>query len=189
MKLIKSGLMTAVALASFTQVLAADLSVSVEIPELDVAEYHKPYVAIWIEDDRNQVVSNLAVWYDVDMRNAEGEKWLKDMRQWWRRSGRSADLPMDGVSGATRRPGEHTIDFLSQLFGFETRLKRRNIATQDSHSTSHFQGNIPQPVDLSIGFTELTGGSLVLVHSGLGPQGGDQEKKQPKDQRERVTRT
>ena len=115
MKLIKSGLMTAVALASFTQVLAADLSVSVEIPELDVAEYHKPYVAIWIEDDRNQVVSNLAVWYDVDMRNAEGEKWLKDMRQWWRRSGRSADLPMDGVSGATRRPGEHTIDLSGQF--------------------------------------------------------------------------
>ena len=99
MNLIKSGLMTAVAFASFAQVQAADLSVSVEIPELDVAEYHKPYVAIWIEDDRNQVVSNLAVWYDVDMRNAEGEKWLKDMRQWWRRSGRSLEMPVDGVEG------------------------------------------------------------------------------------------
>ena len=41
MNLIKSGLMTAVAFASFAQVQAADLSVSVEIPELDVAEYHK----------------------------------------------------------------------------------------------------------------------------------------------------
>ena len=111
MNLIKSGLMTAVAFASFAQVQAADLSVSVEIPELDVAEYHKPYVAVWVEDDRNQVVSNLAVWYDVDMRNAEGEKWLKDMRQWWRRSGRSLEMPVDGVSGATYGPGAHDLEF------------------------------------------------------------------------------
>ncbi|MAX85531.1 MULTISPECIES: DUF2271 domain-containing protein [Thalassolituus] len=111
MKLIKSGLMTAVAFASFTQAHAADFSVSVEIPKLDVAEYHKPYVAVWIEDNRNQVVSNLAVWYDVDMRNAEGEKWLKDMRQWWRRSGRSLEMPVDGVSGATYGPGAHDLEF------------------------------------------------------------------------------
>ena len=113
MNLIKSGLMTAVAFASFAQVQAADLSVSVEIPELDVAEYHKPYVAIWIEDDRNQVVSNLAVWYDVDMRKGEGEKWLKDMRQWWRRSGRSLEMPVDGVSGATYGPGAYELEFTS----------------------------------------------------------------------------
>ncbi len=29
--------------------LAADLNVTVEVPRLTVAEYHKPYVAIWVE--------------------------------------------------------------------------------------------------------------------------------------------
>lgn len=90
---------------------ASELKVSVELPGLDVAEYHKPYVAVWIENDSNKVVTNLAVWYDVDMRNNEGEKWLKDMRQWWRRTGRNLDLPVDGMSGATRGPGTHQMRF------------------------------------------------------------------------------
>lgn len=110
MKFYKTGLMMAV-IATCAQVNAADLKVSVEIPELEVAEYHKPYVAVWIEDDSNKVVSNLAVWYDVDMRNGGGEKWLKDMRQWWRRAGRVMEMPVDGVSGATYGPGSYDMEF------------------------------------------------------------------------------
>ncbi len=29
--------------------LAAEMNVSIEIPKLNVAEYHRPYVAIWLE--------------------------------------------------------------------------------------------------------------------------------------------
>ncbi|MEN3951624.1 DUF2271 domain-containing protein [Iodidimonas sp. SYSU 1G8] len=90
--------------------LAADMTVKVEIPKLSVAEYHKPYVAIWIEG-ADKSVTNLAVWYDVKMKDNEGTKWLKDMRQWWRKSGRELAMPVDGLSGATQAPGEHTIDF------------------------------------------------------------------------------
>ncbi len=92
---------------------ATELSVTVEIPRLQVAEYHRPYTAIWIEREDRSVAANLAIWYDVKMKNDEGEKWLKDMRQWWRRSGRELDLPIDGVSGATRAPGSHTVSFSS----------------------------------------------------------------------------
>src|SRR5690606_17333512 len=38
---------------------------------------------------------------------------LKDMRQWWRRTGRELEMPVDGVSGATRAPGEHQVRFAS----------------------------------------------------------------------------
>ena len=100
-------------------VLAADLSVKVEIPRLTVAEYHRPYVAFWIEDANQSFVKNLAVWYDVKMKNKEGEKWLKDMRQWWRKSGRELTMPVDGVSGATRAPGEHTLSFNSAKSGLD----------------------------------------------------------------------
>ncbi len=90
---------------------AADLQLDVEIPRLDVAEYHRPYVAIWLERPDQGYVANLAVWYDTKLKDKEGEKWLKDLRQWWRRSGRSLEMPVDGVSGATRAVGSHTLKF------------------------------------------------------------------------------
>ncbi|WP_193076100.1 DUF2271 domain-containing protein [Pseudomonas sp. FME51] len=93
-----------------TQSSAAKLDVSVEVPRLSVAEYHRPYVAIWIENTEGHV-ADLAVWYDLKLQDSEGEKWLKDMRQWWRRSGRSLELPVDGLSAATRAVGEHSLSF------------------------------------------------------------------------------
>lgn len=94
-----------------TPAFAAELTLNVEIPRLDVAEYHKPYVAIWIEQPNQAHVANLAVWYDTKMANKEGEKWLKDMRQFWRRSGRTLEFPVDGVSGATKAVGSHSLSF------------------------------------------------------------------------------
>ena len=97
---------------------AADLTVSVEIPKLNVAEYHRPYVALWIERPDQTAVKTLAVWYDTKLKANEGATWLKDMRTWWRRAGRSLNLPADGVSGPTMAPGRHVVSFSgSQLTG------------------------------------------------------------------------
>lgn len=91
--------------------MAADLDIKLQIPQLDVAEYHRPYVAVWLERADSSVAAQLAVWYDVDKRNGEGTKWLKDLRQWWRRGGREMTMPADGISGATRVVGEHELSF------------------------------------------------------------------------------
>ena len=88
---------------------AADMKMYVAIPRLNVAEYHRPYVAIWLERADQSFVGNVAVWYDYKLKNNEGTKWLKDMRQWWRRSGRDLDMPVDGLTSATRAPGEHQV--------------------------------------------------------------------------------
>ena len=91
---------------------AAELEVSVEIPKLNVAEYHRPYVAIWLEGADQKVASNLAVWYQMkDTAEGHGTKWLPDLRQWWRKSGRTLDLPVDGVTGPTRPAGTHVVSF------------------------------------------------------------------------------
>ena len=90
---------------------AADLTLKVELPRLTVAEYHAPYAAFWLERADQSFAGNLAVWYDLKKKNNEGTKWLKDMRQWWRKSGRDLQVPFDGLSGATRAPGEHTLSF------------------------------------------------------------------------------
>lgn len=40
-------------------VLAAELRITVQIPTIEVAEYHRPYVAIWIEKPDQSVVTDL----------------------------------------------------------------------------------------------------------------------------------
>ena len=67
------------------------MKVSIEIPRLNVAEYHRPYVAVWLEKPDQSFVGNIAVWYDLKLKDNEGTKWLKDMRQWWRKSGPRTD--------------------------------------------------------------------------------------------------
>lgn len=94
-----------------TSVLAADLSVEVEIPRLNVAEYHRPYVAVWVERADNGIAAHLAVLYDAKMKNGEGSKWLKDLRQWWRRGGRDLAMPVDGITGATPTVGKTKLRF------------------------------------------------------------------------------
>jgi hypothetical protein len=89
--------------------MAAEIGLTVGIPRLNVAEYHRPYVAIWLERPDQSFVGNIAVWYDLKLKDNEGTKWLKDMRQWWRRSGRDLKMPVDGLSSATRAPGDHRV--------------------------------------------------------------------------------
>jgi hypothetical protein len=95
---------------------AATADVTVTLPQLKVAEFHKPYVAIFLEQPGQPTARTLAVWYDFDNRENGGTKWLRDLRSWWRESGRSLNLPADGISGATRAPGPQkaTVD-LGQL--------------------------------------------------------------------------
>ncbi|PQJ55189.1 hypothetical protein BTO11_06995 [Psychrosphaera saromensis] len=93
---------------SNVSVAADKLLIDVEMPRMNVAEYHKPYVAIWLEDS-NRKATQIALWYDLDMKDNEGAKWLKDIRQWWRRIGRSSQQPFDGLTSATKGPGKHSI--------------------------------------------------------------------------------
>ena len=113
---IRYSLAPAAAAALFgAPALAASLAVNIEVPRLNVSEYHRPYVAAWIERADNTLATTLSVWYDVRTKtnNPEGEgtKWLKDMRQWWRRGGRELAVPVDGVTSATRPAGKHQLSF------------------------------------------------------------------------------
>ncbi|WP_339802984.1 DUF2271 domain-containing protein [uncultured Marinobacter sp.] len=102
-------LIAAVGLLSQGAVTATEVSLELEIPQLPVAEYHRPYVAVWLENDQGRHLADFALWYDLKLRNNEGTSWLKDMRLWWRRSGRQLSFPVDGFTGATRAPGVHQV--------------------------------------------------------------------------------
>ncbi|MET0586889.1 MAG: DUF2271 domain-containing protein [Novosphingobium sp.] len=91
-------------------------TINVTIPRLTVAEYHRPYVAVWVEPANGGPARTLAVWYDVKKKGSEpGTKWLADLRTWWRKGGRSLNLAADGVSGATRAPGAYRIPLPADL--------------------------------------------------------------------------
>lgn len=95
---------------------AEQLEIGLQIPQLEVAEYHRPYIAGWIEAEGRVVAANLWVWYQLDRPGAsaqaeQGSKWLPDLRQWWRRGGRGLDMPLDGVSSATRAVGDYSLTF------------------------------------------------------------------------------
>lgn len=98
----------------YSSLVFAKTSVHVEItlPAIKADPYFKPYVAVWIEDEMRNPVHALALWYQVSKGNAaqeDGKKWLKDLRQWWRKIGRPESLDFDGVTGATRRPGTYSL--------------------------------------------------------------------------------
>ncbi|BCM25580.1 DUF2271 domain-containing protein [Methyloradius palustris] len=94
------------------QGMAADLNIKVNIPQINASEYHRPYVAVWIERVDQSVAQNLALWYSQKSGpEGSGTKWLADLRQWWRKGGRDAQLPLDGISGATRPVGEYSLSF------------------------------------------------------------------------------
>lgn len=105
----RTPLLLGTALASTA--FAGDLDVKIDVPLLAVASYHKPYVAVWIEGQDQRFVRNLALWHQLKSKGNEGDKYLKDLRQWWRKSGRDLTMPVDGLSGATRAPGTHTLSF------------------------------------------------------------------------------
>ncbi len=92
--------------------LSAELTLKVQLPRMDIAEYHRPYVAAWIEKAPDQsYAGNIALWYDLKKRDNGGAKWLKEMRSWWRKSGHDTAV-VDGVTGATRTAGDHTLNLL-----------------------------------------------------------------------------
>lgn len=85
-------------------------TISITLPRLDVAEYHRPYLTAWIEPAAGGTPQTLLVWYDVKKAGAEpGTKWLADLRTWWRKAGRTMKFPADGISGATRTPGTYQV--------------------------------------------------------------------------------
>ena len=96
------------------QAVAGEIDLNVTLPQINSAEYHRPYVAIWIEKPDQSVEKNLAVWYSQKKtdKGEQSDKWLKDLRQWWRKSGRDQAMPLDGVTGATRPVGDHKLTFV-----------------------------------------------------------------------------
>ena len=106
-------LLLGTALLLATQANALDLSLNITIPDIKSSEYHRPYIAVWVEDGEGKLVEHLSLWYFIKGKAdnpQEGLKYLKELRNWWRKGGRSLKPLPDAITGATRKPGKHTIE-------------------------------------------------------------------------------
>jgi thiamine biosynthesis lipoprotein ApbE len=66
---------------------------------------HRPFAAIWVENDKREAVRNLALWYNKP-------KWIPDLRNWYRINGERFKADKENyasVTGATRNPGKYTV--------------------------------------------------------------------------------
>jgi thiamine biosynthesis lipoprotein len=85
------------------------LIVDFEVPELSVADYRRPYIAIWISDASGQPVQSLLV-------AGDSRRWLRELRLWWRRLGRTDETLIDAMAGATRKPGRYQVSWNGRNF-------------------------------------------------------------------------
>lgn len=83
---------------------AAPAEIQLEIPVIETSQYHRPYVAVWIENEQQQPVKLITIWQ-------EKPDWLKDLRRFWRKIGRSNPQLVDAMTGATRKPGSYTLSW------------------------------------------------------------------------------
>ena len=61
----------------------------------------RPFVAVWIEDEKHKPVRRIAVWYNKP-------RWLPDLRSWFAAK-RDVEFDAASVTGATRGAGQYTL--------------------------------------------------------------------------------
>ena len=109
--MIRSILISLMLIFSTAPAMAADrtLNIEFEIPEIDTwKKYHRPYVAIWVEDADRKAVKTVTLLKEVTHPKKK-TKWLDDLSKWWRAVGKQGPEAYDAVTSATRNPGIYTF--------------------------------------------------------------------------------
>lgn len=83
---------------------AADLQINLALPKISEGQYHRPYVAVWVEDSTEKPVRLIEIW-------REKPDWIKDLRRFWRKTGRADQPLVDARTGATKGPGSYQLQW------------------------------------------------------------------------------
>ncbi|MDB5349991.1 MAG: rane-associated lipoprotein involved in thiamine biosynthesis [Planctomycetota bacterium] len=77
----------------------------------NLRRYRRPYVAVWVEDKDGKIVRNLILW--VSFGGQGHERWLPDMRRWYKsekaRKLADPDPIAEPVARPTRQPGKYSV--------------------------------------------------------------------------------
>lgn len=82
------------------------VAVRVALKKIDEPRFRRPYVVVWVEDDKGKVVRTMTLW-------GERERYHADLTEWW---GKMAgdQKPPQTMTRATRPPGVYTIAWNGQ---------------------------------------------------------------------------
>ena len=88
-----------------------ELAVDLEIAAQEAGRrYHRPYVAVWVEDSDGKPVRTISAWVNTTGR---GPRYIRELRRWFSaaRDQQDAGGPdlVATVSSATRNPGQYTV--------------------------------------------------------------------------------
>ncbi len=108
-------LATALGAAVTLPAQAAEINIKVSLPEITSGMYLNPYLAVWVEKADDTFVETLSLWHMLkDKRGntlTNGDRYLNTVRSWWRSAGITSQMPIDGISSATRGVGTHELVF------------------------------------------------------------------------------
>jgi hypothetical protein len=86
-----------------------ELAVDLTIAAQQGYRYHRPYVAVWVEDAAGRPVRTLSLWVSSEGR---GRRYIRELRRWFSSGDQVAAGGPDlvaTVSSATRLPGRYTV--------------------------------------------------------------------------------
>ena len=82
-----------------------ELAINLELATIEGMRVHRPFVAIWIVDEKKQPVRQIALWYNKP-------RWLNEMRSWYATyydQFSAANSNISSTTSATRSPGKYTL--------------------------------------------------------------------------------
>ncbi|HEX4681500.1 MAG TPA: DUF2271 domain-containing protein, partial [Gemmatimonadaceae bacterium] len=85
---------------------AFELAVDFDIAQPNGGRYHRPYVAIWVEDPSGRAVRTLLLWVNTSGR---GPRYIRELRRWSGAESAQAQDIISTISGATRLPGSYSV--------------------------------------------------------------------------------
>ena len=87
-----------------------ELAVDLELAQQQGFRWHRPYVAVWIEDAAGRRVRTISLWVNTSGR---GPRYIHELRRWFdgERSAEDAGGPdvISTMSSATRLPGRYLV--------------------------------------------------------------------------------
>jgi hypothetical protein len=83
-----------------------ELAVDLEIAAQQGFRYHRPYVAVWVEDATGRPVRTLSLWVNTSGR---GPRYIRELRRWLTAERDQENALVSTVSSATRLPGQYSV--------------------------------------------------------------------------------
>jgi len=82
-----------------------ELVINLELATIEGMRVHRPFVAVWVVDDKKKPVRQIALWYNKP-------KWLNEIRSWYatyKESFSTSGNNISSTSSATRSPGKYSL--------------------------------------------------------------------------------